>query len=115
MFAVGFLSRSLSAASAEPVKRFVTLSPRKVPHFGLNEVLGDGWGKRQHGAVAQGSDALDLPVMVAHKFQVCHQRRQVFPAGERLGIDQDSMQFAVRFEIGIDLLRDPLKVGGLQR
>jgi len=69
--------------------------------LGVNKMIGD---VRHHGkkaAVCHGGHFPYFLMMVLHESQMGHQSRKVLPAWKQLGGNQETIQFALRFDVGI--------------
>ena len=78
--------------------------------FGVHKMISDVRHDGKKTAVCYGGDFLDFLMMVLDESQMGHQRRKVLPAWKQLGGNQQAIQFALRFDVGIHFSGQGLKI-----
>jgi len=85
-----------------------------MSHLDFEEMARDHRSDREDFAIAHHGEFLNLLMMILDESQMSEKSRLVFPAREGCRVDQETVEFAVRLDVGIDLTADLFEVSGFQ-
>src|SRR6516165_5259674 len=99
-------------ACLQPSERLISFSAREHLNIGMHKVLDNLGGDLQECIVGDGGNAVDLAVMIAHEFHVLDKRAEAVPSRKGWRLDQQSGQFPLFIDVGVDCARNLMEIIG---